>query len=281
VQAGPTSERGMNEPALSPRAIRYCKDCGRQASHAGDACAFCGGSLAARPQPTVNGPVERNHPQIVAATVTFCLGLLLVRALMALWMSDRYRPASVGSDPLLLLEIFSACGTLLFLVLRGEEGDFRALFLVTVLLFIGEEVLSSIALIFGPVQIRVLSTVMAFATSIFGSLAVIADAYDGQAAASQATRRTLRVTTWCLLLLAGAQAASPMLINKESSRVLELAGIAALLALLAYLAMRLFLPFSGTASSPQLPPRGGIGPADTQLPARPATPPPDSGERPA
>ena len=210
--------------------------------------------------------------------MTFCLGLLLVRA--AMWMSDRYRPTSIGSDPLLLLEIFSACGTLLFLVLRRDEGDFRALFLVMLLLFIGEEVLHSSVLLLGPVQIRVLATVMAFATSIFGTLAVIADAYDGQASASHAARHTLRVTTRCIVLLALAQTAAPLLLKRESSTVLELVGIAALLALLAYLALRLLRPLSGTASPAQLPPHGGMGTADTQLAARHVTPPPDSGERP-
>ncbi|MBI3831394.1 MAG: hypothetical protein HY291_17885 [Planctomycetes bacterium] len=220
--------------------ILHCRDCGRVASHAGNACAFCGGPLLATPV-KADRPVVRKHSQILAASVTFCLGLLLVRVLLGVLRPGRFPPLTSGDDPLVLLEMVAAGGTVLYMVLRGEEGDFRALFLVSLMLFMGQEAMSFVAGAYGLMQFTVFALVAAFATTVFSSLGLITYFYENVQAPKEAHRGPMLAGSGAICALSFVRSLTPM-IKSSVEKYVEIGGIVVLIAMLAYLANWLFRP---------------------------------------
>lgn len=218
-----------------------CKDCGRHASHAGNACAYCGGPLLKVPQPAPPPPAGTfKHPQLLAAAVTFCLGLFVVQMVMNRWLRAQFAPRGNGSDALLLLQIVAAIGTVVYAALRSEEGDFRALCLVMLGFFVGQEAMSFIHAGYGLVQFDQYAMVTAFATTVYGSLALIAAAYDS-ADGPPLPGRKLMVCNCCLILvLSGLRSLAPTLnflfgpaVGPVVARMTEIVGIVMLVAMLA------------------------------------------------
>jgi len=150
----------MEQPAEipSPR----CGVCGQPLTAAGSACPRC----AARRRPA-------RHPQTLASVLTFCFGLLLVPLILSWW----------GIGPLTQLNSLRAvtvAATLLYLLLRVDEGDFRALFCVSLVIFVGQEVLVYASRAYGTLSFQGLAVFLAFASAIYSSLALTAAAYDAQ-----------------------------------------------------------------------------------------------------
>lgn len=217
-----------------------CKDCGRPASHAGNACAYCGGPLLKVPQPAPPPPAgTRKHAQLLAAAVTFCLGLLLVRVVLGFWRPVRIAPRGLGGDPLLLLEMVAAGGAIVYVALRSEEGDFRALCVVTLSFFLGQEVMSYIHASYGLVQFDQYALVTAFATTVYGSLALIAAAYDSADEPPLPGRKPMVACCCMILALSTLRSLRPIL-SSELGRAIEIAGIVLLIAMLAYLSAWIF-----------------------------------------
>ncbi|MBE7462861.1 MAG: hypothetical protein HS116_05120 [Planctomycetes bacterium] len=216
--------------------VIHCRECGRVNTGVGDACAWCGGALVSV---TAALSSHRKHPQVLAAAVTFCVGLLLIRVILVLMNPGALPPlGSTWGDPLLWLEALCLGMTALYLVLRQEEGDFRALFLLTVALFAVAEVLAWVAQRFALAPVRDFSTLMAFAVAIYSSLALTAVAYDPSTEALRAQRRPLVAAVIAVLVLAVLRAFGPYLggTDHAPSRTLrEMAGLGVLIVTAGYL----------------------------------------------
>ncbi|MCZ7646545.1 MAG: hypothetical protein M5U26_14875 [Planctomycetota bacterium] len=243
--------------------LRQCRDCGRAGGPAGNACAFCGGPLV-----EAAAPAPRRHPQILAAVITFCLGLLLIRLALGIWSPARLRPVSTAwGDPLIWLEVICIGMTVLFVALRGEEGDFRALFLIALALFIGTEALAFLAQHFALESCADLATLMSFAVAIYASLALTAASYDPEGDPRPPHRAPLLAAAGTMLALTFLRAFSPFLDRQGGAavgRIRDFLGIAVLCAAIVYLATSLL---RRAASRP--------APADAEAPAaaKPANPP--------
>ncbi|MCW8131048.1 MAG: hypothetical protein KIS92_11925 [Planctomycetota bacterium] len=215
--------------------------------------------------------VGRKHSQILAAAVTFCLGLLVVRVVLGFWLPMRFAALSVGGDPLILLEAAAAAGTIMYVLLRGEEGDFRALFVVTLLFFLAQEGMSFIASAYGLLQFRVYALVVAFATTVYASLGVIAAAYDGDAPAEH-SRRPLLAACGVIMALSAARSLTPTL-GPSAGKLVDVCGILALIGMLVFLATWLFRQApkpeptaEAPAEHPGMERRGGIGQVEKPQP---------------
>lgn len=239
--------------------MRHCKDCGRVASHAGNACASCGGPLVEvlLPAPPV-AFVGRKHSQVLAAAVTFCLGLLVVRVVLGFWLPMRFAALSVGGDPLILLEAAAAAGTIVYVLLRGEEGDFRALFVVTLIFFLAQEGMSFVAATYGLLQFRVYGLVVAFATTVYASLGVISALYDGDAPAAH-VRRPLLIACGVIMALSAARSLTPTL-SPSADKLMDVCGILSLVGMLVYLVTWLYRqPAKGDEVSEPFPNHSKLG----------------------
>ena len=199
------------------------------------------------------------HPQVFAAAVTFSLGLVLVRIMLACFGPEHHKPpASIWKDPLLLLMAVSAGTTLLYSVLRMEEGDFRALFLLTLGLFLAAEVLEYLASVFALVRVQELGTVLSFSVSIYGLLALTSAFYDYPQARLDPIRSPLVASCLGISTASAARALAPVA-GLADERIPELVGVAALIVVAVSLITALVrssrfaagpLP-TGTSESPQ------------------------------
>lgn len=159
--------------------MRRCAECGRILhGHAGNACPHCGGGLLESVELRTDAPVYK-HSSILTAVLTFCIGLLVLCALFS-WLSPNFAFATQSYAQMLWrLQSVVAAGTLLYLILRRSEGDFRALFCVALTLFAISEGLSAVVRFYGVLTLGSLTSLMGMALCIFSSLALSASFADG------------------------------------------------------------------------------------------------------
>lgn len=180
-------------------------------------------------------PPPRQHTQVLAAALTFCFGLLAVRLALAWLGSGRSWGLSFSwQDPLVMLGLLALCATLVYLCIRGDEGDFRALFFIALVFFAGEEGLTYLTRAYGALTFKVLAMMMGFASAIYASLAMTAAAYDGPAA-SRAPNQKLAVAACGALLVLGLLKALGTTRKGVYERWFEIAGMVVLAIAAAYL----------------------------------------------
>ena len=189
------------------------------------------------------------HPQVAIAAVTFCTGLFLVRTVLGLGLFKGLRiPPFTWNDPLIQLLGISFGITLFFFALRKEEGDFRALFITTLALFAGCEVLSYVSGPLGVLSLGQLSTLLSFSVAIYSSLALSAAAYDMAEGSFSKERRALVAATLAILALSLFRSLGTVFfsgpsresIRRSLTQKLELAGLIVLASIVAYLLFDLF-----------------------------------------
>jgi hypothetical protein len=163
------------------------------------------------------------HPQTLASVLTFCFGLLLVPLILSWW----------GIGPLTQLNslrVVTAGATVLYLLLRVDEGDFRALFCVSLIIFVGQEVLVYASRAYGTLSFQGLAVFLAFASAIYSSLALTAAAYDAQHARQDRYHWLAFLACLTVLLLSLLRALGPTLAHatrawvKQSGLLLDPAG---------------------------------------------------------
>ena len=155
---------------------RRCFVCGQPVPHDANGCPSCGSALPSAPAAGVS--TNRKHPQVVAAVITFCVGLLFVRFLVGYWGPGRLSLGSGGFESLRMLEFIAIIFSICYIILRESEGDFRALFLVALALYAGEETLVFCANTFWIGSFHSLGILTTFAACIYSALALIAAVYD-------------------------------------------------------------------------------------------------------
>jgi len=228
----------------SQESARMCRDCGRPAPQSGNACPACGGPLMAAP-PRMAPPLEkRRHPQILAAAATFCAGLVLMPVVLRL-VGNLPSGSGGRGDPLMLLMLVSVASTVGFLILRLEEGDFRALFVLLGVQFLTSELFGFLGQNYGIQRFQDLGTVLAFAVVIFGSLCVTASMYDGPDAAKLPFRRAMIWSAVAMLAVGGLHALREALHGKDPSlgkymQIFDIAGTVLIAAAISYLTFVLF-----------------------------------------
>lgn len=156
--------------------VRRCKEC-RRIIHgaAGDACPYCGsGKLVTVSLP----PQQRQFASVLTLVLTFCVGLVGLRMVLAA-LGLRASISSGASGALWNLELIIVLSTVLYLLLRRGEGDFRALFVVAFGLFACSEGLSALARSYGLAALGGLSLLFSQAMMVYAALALSAAVTEG------------------------------------------------------------------------------------------------------
>ena len=120
--------------------------------------------------------MQAAHQQVVVAAVTFCLGIALLQPFLSVcrdWFGGRV-PGPAESGPLRLLLGVVAGSTILYLFVRREEGDFRALMLLTVGLFGLSEVVAFAYRVAGSSGFQMVSALFTITSVVYGVLALCA-----------------------------------------------------------------------------------------------------------
>jgi hypothetical protein len=159
---------------------RRCEDCRRVVpGHAGDACPYCGGARLVRTSAAATPRAAQRHSSLLTAVITFCLGLSLLR-LVFLYLGPRFTLASSAYNDLLWqLQIVVTVVTLIYVVLRRGEGDFKALFIISLGLFITTEAVSALLHSFGLLSMAGPCILFNMALLIYSSLTLTAAVADG------------------------------------------------------------------------------------------------------
>ena len=184
---------------------RRCRDCRRVI--AGNAtplfgltraCPYCGSDslidiTLPRPAPL------RHHPSVLTATLTFCVGLFVIRT-AALALVPVLRASNPAGDLLWNLQLLVGICTLVYLVLRRIEGDFLALFIINFSMFIATECLGVLAREYGLFALHGLCMLFNIGMFIYGCLALTAAIAEGKT--SDVYRRPLGAACIGFVLLA-------------------------------------------------------------------------------
>ena len=119
-----------------------------------------------------------HHPSVLTLAVTFCGGLIALHLAVTLF-APQWLPLVPGYRSLVWrLQLVITVATLLYLILRRAEGDFRALFIVALGLFAGAESLGATARWYGFIALNELAKPFNVALFIFSSLALSAAIAD-------------------------------------------------------------------------------------------------------
>jgi len=123
-------------------------------------------------------PTGRHHLIVLASVVTFMVGLFVIQ-LVTLWVRSPYAFHRLSwGDPLVVLHLTVGAATLIYFALRSDEGDFRALLCVAIVLFLGEEAMAYLSRTYGALPFRAPAMMTAFASAFFGAVAVVASSFD-------------------------------------------------------------------------------------------------------
>lgn len=185
-------------------------------------------------------PRSLKHPQVATAAVVFCMGLLVVRMAFGFLQAQQLQSLREGYDPLLSLVFVAGAGTLFFLMLRTEEGDFNALFLVALGLFAVQEALTYLWTAYGLGEFQTLGIPVLFSSCVYAMLALVAHMYDPLVLRTSRNRRLLAVAAFAMLgagvLRAGEVLRSKEMLQNENARLyFAYGGIAVLAAALVFL----------------------------------------------
>jgi hypothetical protein len=142
----------------------------------------------------------RRHSTIAAAALIFCAALIIFRLLGRLFAPYGVFSQVSRSEVLYTLQTLVTVSTALYLVLRRSEGDFRALFIVSLGLFIGNESLTALASRFGLITLEGFGSIFNISLFMFSSLALTAAIADGPQ--NNFYRRALLTATTGFLFLA-------------------------------------------------------------------------------
>jgi hypothetical protein len=116
----------------------------------------------------------RQHSSILTLALTFFGGLVLMPVIVMPFVPQFAAASTEYGDLLRNMQILSGVLTLFYVLLRRSEGDFRALFIVTLFLFAGSESSGDIARRFGVASLRPLEMLFTFSLFIYGALALAA-----------------------------------------------------------------------------------------------------------
>jgi hypothetical protein len=142
----------------------------------GGPCTFCGGTRMTPVSGPTAGP---HHPAIMTVVITFCLGLAGLRAIAG-FIAPHWMPATPGYGDLLSnLQLIILAATVLYLILRRSEGDFRALLAVALGLFLTAEGLGVAARGYGFLLLNDAGKPFNLALFAISSLALTAGLADG------------------------------------------------------------------------------------------------------
>jgi hypothetical protein len=167
-------------------------------------------------QPRPAPEAERAAGSVCSAVLTFCAGLAGV------WVFFYFRqPAVLGA--LTLLVCACILGAALYLLLRREEGDFRALALVGLGLFALQELFSYLALVHGLLRFHEPGVLFAFASAVYSALALFASLYEKSPRASPLLFSALRFAAGGVFLLSVLRSAS--VLAASYARLLDSAAI--------------------------------------------------------
>ncbi len=220
-----------------------CQACGRPVSSTARFCSGCGSAIPPVLPRRCAAPRElvayRKHPQVIAAVVTFCMGLLLVRFLTLFWLPEGMNLGASGHESLRALQGVAIGFSLIYIILRQAEGDFRALFLIALALFIAEELFVFYADALWIQDFYALGIFMTFAASIFSALALIAAVYDPPN--SDPLRKPLLVASSAILVTTVVRALGTIPVPNLDHLQNTLA-IAVILGTMVYLVIFLFKP---------------------------------------
>jgi hypothetical protein len=161
--------------------VRRCEDCRRIVpGTAGDACPFCGSGRLLHV--AAQGPATLKHPSVLTLVLTFSIGLVLIRILMIAFGTSLITLSPSYSELLWQLQFTSAVSAILYLILRRSEGDFRALLMVSLALFVATEVTGALAKEYGLLSLNRLCAQFNLTLFIFSGIALSAALSDGRRA---------------------------------------------------------------------------------------------------
>ena len=159
-------------------AIRRCKDCRRVVhGEAGNACPYCGGAQL-NCLLEHGAPHGRLHAPVLKLALAFCLGL---GAMQLLLLNSDAAAASGRAAPFWQLNLLIGTCTLVYVLLRRLEGDFRALFLIAFCLFVAGEGLALFARAYGINALHLIGALFRHGLLVFSSLSLTAGAADSLA----------------------------------------------------------------------------------------------------
>jgi hypothetical protein len=118
------------------------------------------------------------HPSVLTAALTFFLGLVLVPLLLFPFLPHA-AALSGYSDSLRNLQILTGIMTIIYVVLRRTEGDFRALFIISTGLFALTEGLDAVSRRLATHSLVPLEMQFATAMLVYSSLALTAAIAEG------------------------------------------------------------------------------------------------------
>jgi hypothetical protein len=225
---------------LANEKMRHCSICGQVSPVGLPACPRCGARNDLG-HPRMERSSIQKHPQVVAAVITFCVGLLLLRLALGLW-NPGVSLGSMAAATLRRLEFIAIVSSVIYIILRESEGDFRSLFLIALSLFVGQEALVYGANTFWIGDFRALGILLTFSSCIYSALALIAAVYDPPAAD---TYRTPMLVACLVILLVSVFRALGTLPLPPFDRYHHLFGIVVLVGAMVYLAACLFRTEAG------------------------------------
>jgi peptidoglycan/LPS O-acetylase OafA/YrhL len=120
----------------------------------------------------------RHHNSILTLALTFFAGLVLMPLVVFPFISQFATATAEYGDLLRNMQVLSGVLTLFYVVMRRSEGDFRALFILNVLLFAGAETFSDIARRFGVSSLHSMEMLFTVSLFIYGALALAAAIAD-------------------------------------------------------------------------------------------------------
>lgn len=238
---------------LANEQMQHCSACGQVSPAGTPICPHCGARNLRGLSDQESCSVQK-HPQVVAAVITFCVGLLLLRLTLGFWNPGGINLGSMASETLRRLESIAIVSSVIYIILRESEGDFRSLFLIALSLFVAQEALVYSANTFWIGDFHSLGILLTFASCIYSALALIAAVYDPPAID---TYRTPMLVACLVILLVSALRALGTLPLPPFDRYHHLLGIVALVAAMVYLAACLFKtePSRQIEEASPLPPR--------------------------
>jgi len=162
-----------------PDSARRCRDCKRLIRGAvGNACPYCGSDKLASVL-VQNVSEIRHHSSVLTAAITFCLGLTVIRLIVAFFGPRLSVSFAMTGELVAHLHMLSTGCTVLYLILRHYEGDFRALFTVSLGMFMLTEGVAAIAGRYGMLPLEGLTGLFNITLFMYSSLAVTAAIADG------------------------------------------------------------------------------------------------------
>jgi hypothetical protein len=118
-------------------------------------------------------PIQ-HHPSIQTLAITFFIGLVVMPWIVFPFVPQFAAASAEYGNILRNMQILSGIVTLLYVILRRTEGDFHALFMLSVGLFVAAEALTGMGRFFGIQALRPLEMLFTFALFLYSALSLSA-----------------------------------------------------------------------------------------------------------